>query len=71
MAIKDFEFFFVNSENLGIRIFQKKCLIYKREKNKLEIAQDCVSQILNPYAFFFFLLAGATLYYHAIYTVFT
>ena len=29
------------------------------------------NQIINPSVFFFFLLTGATWYYHAIYTVFT
>ena len=33
--------------------------------------QNSVYQIFNPYAFFFFLLTGATWYYHAIYIVFT
>ena len=33
--------------------------------------QNSVNQILNPHAFFFFLLTGATWYYHAIYKVLT
>ena len=37
----------------------------------LKLQQNSVSQIFNPYAFFFFLLTGATWYYHAIYIVFT
>ena len=38
---------------------------------KLKLQQDCVNHIFNPNAFFFFLLTGATWYYHAIYIVFT
>ena len=33
--------------------------------------QECVTQIFNPNAFFFFLLTGTPWYYHAIYIVFT
>ena len=40
--------FFVNSENLGIRIWQKKSVNY----DKFEITQDWVNQIINPNAFF-------------------
>ena len=36
-----------------------------------KLQQNSVNQILNPCAFFFFLLTDATLYYHAIYIVFT
>ena len=32
---------------------------------------NSVNQIFNPHAFLFFLLTGATWYYHAIYIVFT
>ena len=38
---------------------------------KSKSRQDCVNHIFNPSAFFLFLLAGATWYYHAIYIVFT
>ena len=37
----------------------------------LKSRQNSVNQIFNPCAFFFFLLTGATWYYHAIYIVFT
>ena len=37
----------------------------------LKSRQNSVSQKFYPHAFFFFLLTGATWYYHAIYTVFT
>ena len=37
----------------------------------MKLQQDCVNHIFNPNAFFFFLLTGATWYYHAIYIVFT
>ena len=42
--------FFVNSENSGIKIWRKKCVNY----DKIKIALDCVNQIFNPNAFFFF-----------------
>ena len=37
----------------------------------LKSQQNSVNQIFNPHAFLFFLLTGATWYYHAIYIVFT
>ena len=37
----------------------------------MKSGQNSVNQIFNPHAFFFFLLTGATSYYHAIYIVFT
>ena len=37
----------------------------------LKSRQNRVNQILNPCAFFFFLLTGATWYYQVIYKVFT
>ena len=37
----------------------------------LKSQQNSVNTIFNPCAFFFFLLTGATWYYHAIYIVFT
>ena len=37
----------------------------------MKLRQNNVNQIFNPHAFFFFLLIGATWYYHAIYIVFT
>ena len=37
----------------------------------MKLRQNSVNQILNPHALFFFLLTGATWYYHAIYIVFT
>ena len=39
--------------------------------HKFEIATNCVNQIFNLNAFFFFLLTGATWYYHTIYLLFT
>ena len=48
--------FFCESENLGNRIWRKKCVNY--EKNV--IAQDCINQIFNPNLLVFFLLTGAT-----------
>ena len=33
---------------------------------KLKLRQECVNHIFNPSAFFFFLLTGATWYYHSI-----
>ena len=38
---------------------------------KSKSRQDCVNHKFNPSAFFFFLLTGATWYYHTIYLVFT
>ena len=57
--------FFVTSEILGIQIWRIKLVNY----NIFEIATK--QQIFNPHALFFFLLKGATIYYHAIYIVFT
>ena len=37
----------------------------------LKFQQNSVNKIFNPNALFFFLLTGATWYYHAIYIVFT
>ena len=37
----------------------------------LKLRESCISQRLNPHAFFFFLLTGATRYYHAIHIVLT
>ena len=37
----------------------------------LKLRQKNVNQIVNPHAFFFFLLTGATRYFHAIFIVFT
>ena len=37
----------------------------------MKLWQDSVNKIFNTNAFFFFLLTGATWYYHAIYIVFT
>ena len=36
-----------------------------------KLQQNTINQIFYPHAFFFFLLTGATRYYHAIYIVFT
>ena len=55
------QFFFVNSEYLGIRIWQKK--LWKLQQQKIKRRQVCADHI--------FLLAGATWYYHGIYMVFT
>ena len=60
--------FFVNSEILGLQIWRKKNPV---NYDKLELWQNSVNQIFNPHAFLFFLLTGATWYYHAIYLVFT
>ena len=57
----------MNSEILEMHIWRKKRVNY----NKFEIATNCVNQIFNLKAFFFFLLTGATWYYHTIYLVFT
>ena len=44
----------------------------KRVNNdKFEIATNCVNHIFNLNASFFFLLTGASWYYHTIYSVFT
>ena len=40
--------FFVNSENLEIRIWRKKCVNY----DKILFAYKCVNQIFKPNAFF-------------------
>ena len=49
--------FFVNSENLGIRMWGKKCINY----DKIEIAARLrKSHVCYPNALFFFLLTGAT-----------
>ena len=45
----------------------EKCVNY----NKFEMAANCVNQIFNLNAFFFFFFTGATLYYHNIDKVFT
>ena len=45
----------------------KKCVNYEKFKSW----QNSVNQIFNPHALFFFLLTGATWYYHAIYIVIT
>ena len=37
----------------------------------MKLLQNSVNQIFNPHGLFFFLLTGATWYYHAIYIVFT
>ena len=37
----------------------------------MKLQPNSVNQILNPHAFFFFLLAGATWYFHAIDVVLT
>ena len=52
------DFLFVNSEILGMHIWRKN--------EKFEIATNCVNQIFNLNAFFFFLFTGATGYYHTI-----
>ena len=52
--------FFVTSENLGIRIWRKRCVNY----DKIEIAQDCVNQIFNPNAFFFILYIYLHILHH-------
>ena len=39
--------------------------------DKFESVTNCVNQIFNLNTFFFFLLTGATCYYHTIYLVFT
>ena len=63
------QFFFVNSENLGIRIWQKNCVNY----NKFEIAEYCANHIFNQSAFFlpfdrcYMILSG---YLHSIYIIF-
>ena len=51
--------------------FGKAHLAGKKRVNydKFEIATNCVNQIFNLNAFFFFLLTGATWYYHTIYLV--
>ena len=60
--------FFCELQNFGItHLAGKKCVKY----NKYEIATNCVNQIFYLNAFFFFLLTGATWYYHTIYLVFT
>ena len=59
--------FFVNSDILGIPIWRKKRVNYK----KFKLRQDSINQLFNPNAFFLFLLTGATQYYHAIQIVFT
>ena len=59
--------FFVNSGILGMHIWWKKCGKY----DKFEIATNCVNQIFNINAFFFYLLTGASWYYHTTYLVFT
>ena len=51
-----------------------KCTFDRKKRvnyDKFEIATNCVNQIFNLNAFFFFLLTGATWYYHTIYLVFT
>ena len=50
-----------------MHIWLKKRVNY----NTFEITTNCLNQIFNLNAFFFFLLAGATSYYHTIYLVFT
>ena len=47
-------------------IFGKLCNFWNTD-----LAEDFVNQIFDPWAFFFFLLTGATWYYYAIYVVFT
>ena len=56
----------MNSEILGMHIWQKKRVNY----NKFEIATNCVNQIFKLNAFFFFLFPGATWCYHTICLVF-
>ena len=58
---------FVNPDYFGIQIWQKKHVNY----DKFEIATNCVNQIFNLNAFFFFLFTGATWYYHTICLVIT
>ena len=43
----------------------------EKKRVNLKLQQTRVNQIFNPHAFVFFLLTGATRYYHAIYIVFT
>ena len=50
-----------------LKFWQKKHVDY----DKFEIATKCVNQKFNLNAFFFFLLTGATWYYHTIYLVVT
>ena len=52
----------MTSEILGRHIWQKKT-------RKFEIATNCVNQIFNLKALYFFLLTGATYYYHTVYLV--
>ena len=59
--------FFVNSEILGMHILRKTRLNY----DKFDIATNCVNQIFNLNAFFFFLFTRATWYYHTICLVIT
>ena len=54
--------FFVNTGIFGMHIWRKKCINY----NKFKIATNCINQILNLNAFFFFLFTGATWYYNTI-----
>ena len=50
-----------------MHIWQKKRVNYVKFKNVI----NCVNQLFNLNAFFFFLLTGATWYYYTIYLVFT
>ena len=60
--------YFVNFKTLGMHIWRGK----KRVNNdKFKIVTNCINQIFNLNAFFFFLLTGATWYYLTIYLVFT
>ena len=58
--------FFVNSEIWEYRFGGKNAYITTNVKSR----QNSVNQIFNPYACLFFLLTGATCYYHDIYIVF-
>ena len=59
--------FFVNSEILELQMWRKKLI----NLTNLKLRQNSVNPICYPNALFVFLLTGATLYYHAIYIVFT
>ena len=59
--------FFENAKILEMYIWRKK----RANSDKFEIATNCVNQIFNIHAVFFFLLTGATWYYYTIYLVFT
>ena len=59
--------FFVNFKILGMHIWRKIRVNY----DKFVIATNCVNQIFNLNAFFFFLFTGTTWYYHNICLVIT